>query len=173
MHYQSKNECDKFIKRYNPLIKHEFNSMEEIVTYYEKNPSRNEVSTSYFDKKTISLFKNLHKELSDLISQIKRNEVYIRNPDIYKDEGPNCEYEMCRCFELDNQFEFAIKEIDDVAGPIYQKRKDSIEREFLDTTIQIDLDDVFNAFIYGLNSVEDICQIKSKYGSFQNWIENL
>lgn len=171
MHYQSENESNKFIKKYNPLIKHEFDSMEEILAYYEKKPSRD--ASSYFDKKTISSFENLHKEISNLISQIKCNEVYIRNPEIFRDEGPNYDYEICRYFGLEDKFEFVVKEIDDYAGPIYQKNKDSIELKFLNTTIQIDLDDVYNAFIYGLNTVEDITQIKSKYGSFQHWIENL
>ena len=169
MHYQAEDECDKFIKRYNPLIKQEFSSLEEIVAYYEKNPSSD--ASSYFDKKTISSFENLHKVLSSLILNIKQNDIYIRNPDIY--EGPNLYYDMCKYYGLEKQFDFIVEEDKDCPEPVYQNNKNSIEIEFLGITTQIDLDDVYNAFIYGLNSVEDICQIKSKYGSFQNWIENL
>ena len=169
MHYQSKDHFNKYIKKYDPLIQHEFNSIEEIKSYFIENPS-SDVS-SYFDKKMISTFEELYNETKNLLIQIKLNKIYIRNPEIY--DGPNSFYDMCKYFALDNNFEFAVQEGLDYPEPIYKNNKNCIEVDNLNSKITITKDDIYNAFIYGLNTVEDICSIKSKSGTIQNWISNL
>ena len=171
MRYQDEDEYKKFIKNYNPSIKHKFVSIEEMKKYFIDHSSS--VASSYYDKKLISIFESLYNEVLNLLLQIKQNDIYIRNPNIYED--PNRDYEMCRYFGLENQFEF-VSGAEKLLGypeEIFQNQKSFFIIEFLNSKVRIDLDDVYNAFIYGLNTVEDICQIKFKYGSFQNWIENL
>lgn len=169
MHYQSKNIFNKYIKKYDPLIQHEFNSIEEIKSFLVENPS-SDVS-SYFDKNIISTFEELYNETINLLMQIKMNKIYIRNPEIY--DGPNSFYDMCKYFGLDNNFEFVVQGGLDDPEPIFKNNKNCIEVDNLNSKIMITHDDIYNAFIYGLNTVEDICSIKSKCGTIQNWINNL
>lgn len=169
MYYQSENTFNKYIRKYNPLIEHEFNSIEEIKSYYKENPSS--AITSYFDDKVISTFENLYHEVSDLLLKIKQNTIFIRNPNIY--EGPNLYYDMCCFFKIENKFEFIAKENSDYHESIYQNNKNCMEIIFSNSIIKIDLKDIYYAFIYGLNTIEDICSIKSKYQTFENWINSL
>lgn len=169
MHYQSKDNFNKYIKKYDPLIQHEFNSIEEIQSYFVENPS-SAIST-YFDKKIVSTFEELYNEAINLLMQIKQNNIYIRNPEIY--DGPNSFYNMCKYFGLENNFEFVVQKGLDYPEPIYKNNKNYIEANYLNSKIMITQEDIYNAFIYGLNTVEDICSIKSKSGTIQNWINNL
>lgn len=139
MHYQSKNIFNKYIKKYDPLIQHEFNSIEEIKSYLVENPS-SEVS-SYFDKNIISTFEELYNEMINLLMQIKMNKIYIRNPEIY--DGPNSSYDMCKYFGLDNNFEFVVQEGLDDPEPIFKNNKNCIEVDNLNSKITITPDDIY------------------------------
>ena len=170
LHYQTGNEYKKIFSKYDPQITHEFNSIIEIKNYYKKNPISH--NSTYLEDKIVNDFEDLTKIINLLLSELKQNRVFIRNPNVF--DGPNSTYNMCKFLGLEKQFEFIIdNQSNNPFEKEYTNLKNDFKVEYFSNNYIISIEDVKQAFVYGLNNLDDICAIKSKYGSIKNWISSL
>lgn len=117
---------------------------------------------NYTDKALLSCrkryFNKLKEQADRLIDDIKNQRRYIRHLRyIYDDED-----RVCAFFGVDK--EFGCKLVDEY-GDIMVAEKDSVEFCFKDCgTVTITLADLYDAFTYGFNNINEICRVKKKLG---------
>ena len=167
LYYQmGEDRYKEFILNFNPIIICKFNSIVEIEKFY-KNKSKTGFDFIY--KQNSQRFKGLVSGIQELLIKLKQKDIFIRNPDIY--EGPDMVYNMCCYLGVEKQFDFVF-DLNDT-NPFEEEYKNlnkSLEVEFQGKSYDIDLHDIYQAFIYGLKDINEICEVKSKYKSLEEWI---
>ncbi len=131
-----------------------------------------DILNSHIERK----FRTLSIKVNELLGLIKNKKILIRNAnDIF--EGPNSEYEICNFFNCSDLFVFKINSDSDIdfeyPEKIYTPSYRSSELKFANETISISIEDIITAFNFGVNSIDDIFDIKKEFKDMNNWINSL
>ena len=140
-------------------------SIDELIESYN-NYLSGMIINDYIKKRIRKEMPNLEEKIVLLINKLKNREIFIRNPEIVKDEI-NPEYSLCRYFKVVDKFKFR-KEKDD-----YEEYYSLVKSEILYKGIIISISDLYSAFELGLKTIDDICNVKNIYGSIEALRENL
>lgn len=110
-------------------------------------------------------FNKLKEQADKLIDDIKNQRRYIRHLSYcYEDED-----RVCAFFGVDK--EFGCKLVDEY-GDIMVAERDSADFCFKDCgTVTITLADLYDAFTYGFNNINEICRVKKKLGKITDIIK--
>lgn len=158
-YYLPENQYSDYYEQF-PIEKESYTSIDELTSLIDDE------RTHYDDKIRLRMrkraFERLKPEIITLHKQIKDQTVFINNLDyIFK-----LPLEVLRYYNLEREYECTYNEMDDINNA-------DQSHDFLlsdGTPIKITLDDIFTAFKFGLETIDDIIRIKAKYGEIKKLI---
>lgn len=160
MHYYLSS--DKFTKFYgtddlNP--KEEYDSAEQLDKLIETTDSRSDDAIRYRMRKRA--FLRMQPQVDELYAALKVGKEYIQNLEYIYDIPAD----TLRYYKIEKDFECIYDvEYGEICGSLNEKSymlPDGSE-------VTITLEDIYSAFKYGFPSIEEICRIKSIYGSIHS-----
>ena len=108
----------------------------------------------------------MEKNIISFKDDLKNKKIFIRNPEIVKD-NINPDYMLCRYYKVEDKFKFK-KEKDD-----YEEYYILVKSEIIYKDAIISISDLYSAFELGLDSIDDIYNVKNIYGNIEVLRENL
>lgn len=164
-YYFPKDKYYKFYHRLPVKAKETYTSIEQIVNLLEITEKHTYESIKLKMRK--KAFERLIPIVNELYEKIKIEDVYIQNP--YQIYGNEYEQEILFRFKLQDDFEYREEETEDLTRLIYMQNRDYLLKN--GQVINISQNDLLDAFKLGLETIQDIIRIKSKYGSIRNLIQ--
>lgn len=160
-------DSEKYKKLYNqkPVkAKEIYNSAEEIANVIEK---AEKFSTEYYRLRLrMRVFNVLKKTVDDLFQNIREEKTFINNPDqMY---GNEAEWEILKYYKLEKDFVYEHIQFDDGERINYYPDKNY---RWNGQAINIRHADLLDAYKLGIQSFEDVLNIKSEYGAIKEIIK--
>lgn len=161
----TRNEYINYFKKYDSSeIAHGY-SIDELINQYHNNLP-NYLVNDYITQNLRKEMSKMEDKVRSFIDKLKNRKIFIRNPNNFDDEI-NSDYMICQYFEVQDKFNFK-KEEDD-----YGDHYILIESEIKYNDIVINISDLYNAFELGLNTMDDVYNVKNVYGDIEALRENL
>lgn len=156
-HYLNDYDYHMFYGKNDFVILSEHINRNEIESAITKSNSINNllngVRLEYWNKLECSIF--------NLKTSLKNKEIFIRNLDeIYE---PNCKDYVCEFYKVDKDFDCVNNGYDYIANKAYIMYSPDERKK-----IKIKIEDVYRAYELGLNSINEIYEIISKYKEIDN-----
>ena len=112
-----------------------------------------------------SAYKRMKTRIIDLIDKIRRKDIYIRNlPQIYDSDA-----EVLQYYNLEEEFHCTY---DEEYGEIIDHINEIEWSAPMGSKTLLTFEDICNGFELGIDSIDEICQVKHKYGSVWDVIPN-
>lgn len=177
MHYSISNKS-QFM--YNKMKKNEYlnvfdkydskeiasgNSIDALIESYNNDLSGRFIN-DYIEKRVRKEILGMEKNIISFKDDLKNKKIFIRNPKIVKD-NINPDYMLCRYYKVEDKFKFK-KEKDD-----YEEYYILVKSEIIYKDAIISISDLYSAFELGLDSIDDIYNVKNIYGNIEVLRENL
>ncbi len=156
-----------FMKLYLPEKKYRMHYKLKSLKPIEQYQTEEDISVKITDKKypledemlyrsRLWYYRKLKKHAAECFEKICSEKEYVRNLDnIFYDE-PDL---VCPFFDVEKQFDCQENEMG-----IYSANKESHEFLCVYGNVMITLEDLYNAFKIGYNSIDEICRVKYRTG---------
>lgn len=141
-----------------PVAKETYDSLEDLQKLIEESDKRSDSYIHYRMRQRA--FKKMIPDVDSLYQEIKDRKEFIQNLGYIFDNPADVlrYYELCEDFEC---------KYDDEYGEICDCLDSKLYHLPGGTEIQITMDDIYKAFEFGFSDIQEICRIKSKYGSIE------
>lgn len=141
---------------------YQFRSLEEMDAFAKDE------SKPYWQRQLIPLrkkaFRSLLPIVNDLLSKLKDRKVYIRNPEIIRDNVGEPAW-ICRFFGVEKEYECHTG-IDDIAGDLlFYGKEEAYFPQQDGSVLTVSIDELKKAFELGFHNIDEICQVKHERGA--------
>ena len=141
-----------------PVAKETYDSLEDLQKLIDESDKRSDSYIHYRMRQRA--FKKMIPDVDSLYQEIKDRKEFIQNLEYIFDNPADVlrYYELCEDFEC---------KYDDEHGEICDCLDSKLYPLPDGTEIHITMDDIYKAFEFGFSDIQEICRIKSKYGSIE------
>ena len=170
LHYQIANKKYKSLfGKYIPQIQCVSKNIEVVHTYLKRNFE--ELLSETIKNKRVNSFDSLIDEVNSFKNNFKNNKISIIDLDeLFEPE--DISHRVCCYYKVDDKYAFSLIEEN---GPIEIFAPGLSEALFLynGDEVMLTLDDLISSFSYGIETIDDICLIKQKYGGLSKLVDSL